>query len=190
MKAIVSVILLGLVASVAMAQDQAPPPQPTMFMGHQLGETIQQWFRASDEPKRCAEWNRRKIDNVHFCDVANKIAQGKPGYLNTAHPGGNVLARDRWYFDNGVLAALVANALPYNETTLQLQERYGAETKDQTFTVEHVLGKDYSISSHTWVMPDGTFILIGEDQTAVRYSKLLISTRAYIRKEIDANNPF
>lgn len=167
-----------------------PPKYSTAFMGHNLGETVQQWLRASEEPKRCAEWNRRKGDNVKFCKVADEIAQGGSGYLNTRHPGGSVLARDRWVFDHGVLAALVANALPYDTTLAQLRERYGRETNDRTMMVVHVFGPSYPVAGNEWTMRDGTIIILAEDREAIHHAKLLISSRDFIHKQIDASNPF
>lgn len=190
MKTTLLVTFLGLITSVAMAQGQPPAPQSTVFMGHQLGETVQQWFSTSDEPKKCAEWNRNKADNKQFCKVADDIAQGGPGYLNTRHPGDSVFARDRWYFDHGTLVAFAANALPYDKTLAQLRERYGHETNDRTTLAVHVFGPSYPVASYEWTMPDGTLVFLAEDKTAVGHAKLLISTRDYIRKEVDANNPF
>ncbi|MGC1105731.1 MAG: hypothetical protein WA876_04265 [Candidatus Acidiferrales bacterium] len=174
-----------------MAQDQAPQSsQPTMFMGNDLGETVQQWFLASDQPKRCTEWNRNKPDNRQFCKVADDIAQGGSGYLNTRHPGDSVLARDRWYFDHGALVALTASALPYDKTLAQLRERYGRETNDRTTLAVHVFGPTYPVASYEWTMPDGTLIFLAEDKVAVNHAKILISTGDYIAKQVDANNPF
>ncbi|MGH9734281.1 MAG: hypothetical protein ACRD8A_06810 [Candidatus Acidiferrales bacterium] len=162
----------------------------TAFMGHNLGETVEQWFRASDEPKRCAEWNMRKANNVQFCKAAYAISQGGSGYLNTRHPGGSVLARDRWVFDHGTLAALVANALPYEKTLAQVRERYGRETNDRTIMVVHVFGPSYPVAGNEWTMQDGTVIVLAEDRTAIHHAKLLISSRGFIRKQVDASNPF
>lgn len=187
-----AIALILALASPAWSQgvSDGSPQYSTAFMGHNLGETVEQWFRASDEPKRCAEWNMRKSANVQFCKVARDISQGGSGYLNTRHPGDSVFARDRWIFDHGILAALVANALPYEQTLAQLRERYGRETNDRTMMVVHVFGPTYPVAASEWTMPDGTIIILAEDQTAIHHAKLLISSRGFIRKQVDASNPF
>lgn len=139
MKMFLSVIFLGLIAGVAVAQDRQATPQPTVFMGHQLGETIQQWFSSSEEPKRCADWNRNKADNRQFCKVADDLAQGKSGFLNIRQPGDSTFARDRWYFQNGKLVALIGSFLPYDKTLAELRQKYGSETNKRVKLVVHVL---------------------------------------------------
>ncbi|MFZ0334441.1 MAG: hypothetical protein WBE86_11385 [Candidatus Acidiferrales bacterium] len=190
MKIILSALFLGLIASLAVAQDQPPAPQSTVFMGHQLGETVQQWFSASDEPKRCAEWKRNKADNKLFCKVADDIAQGRSGMLDTRQPGDSVLARDRWYFQYGKLAALIGTFLPYDKTLAELREKYGPETKKQAKLVVHVLSPTYPVFGEKWAMPDGTLLFLVEDTRAVNHANLVISTQAYIDQQQDANNPF
>lgn len=171
-------------------EGESSAPSATRFMGHELGETIQQWVSESDQPKRCAEWNRRKRANVQFCDVVEEIARSGSGVLDTQHPGDSVFARDRWYFNHGLLVALAANALPYDKTLAQLRERYGRETNASNTLAVHVFGPTYPVARDQWVMPDGTLIFLAEDKVAVRHAKLLISTRDYILKQVDANNPF
>jgi hypothetical protein len=190
MRAILSVIFLGLLTTVAMAQGQQAAPQPTVFMGHQLGETVQQWFSASEEPKRCADWNRNKADNRQFCKVADDLGQGKSGFLNTRQPGDSPLARDRWYFQNGRLVALIGTFLPYDKTLAELREKYGSETKKGVKLVVHVLSPTYPVFGEKWEMPDGTLIFLVEDSHAVNHADLVISTQSYIDHQASANNPF
>lgn len=190
MKTILSVIFLGLIMSVAVAQDQQAAPQPITFMGHQLGETVQQWFTVSDEPKRCANWNRNKADNRQFCKVADEIAEGKSGFLNTRQPSDSVLARDRWYFQDNKLVALVGSFLPYDKTLAELRGKYGPETKKQAKLVVHVLSPTYPVFGEKWDMPDGTLIFLAEDSHAVNHSNLVISTQSFIDQQESANNPF
>lgn len=80
MKAILSVIFLGLLTSVAVAQDRQAAPQPTTFMGHQLGETVQQWLCFSDQPKKCSPFStasdRKSVPTIRFCNTVKNIAGG------------------------------------------------------------------------------------------------------------------
>jgi hypothetical protein len=189
MKIIAAVLFFGLIATLTAAQ--APPTaQRTMFMGHQLGESVQQWLQASDQPKRCAEENRHTPGNVRFCKVIDEIAEGRAANFVTSHSGQSVVAGDRWYFENGTLTAVLSDGLPYNKTVDELLERYGPATNNRTFTVDHVFGPNYVVSSHQWTMSDGAVMIIAEDKTAVGYAKLLVSTQDFLHKELSANNPF
>jgi hypothetical protein len=196
MKVILSVVFLGLITSLAVAQDQPLAPQPTVFMGHQLGESVQQWFSASEEPKRCAEWNRNKFElldkkaDVQFCKVADDLAQGKSGFLSTRQPGDSTLARDRWYFQDGKLVALIGSFLPYDKTLAELRQKYGSETNKRVKLVVHVLSPTYPVFGEKWEMPDGTLIFLLEDSHAVNHADLVISTQSYIDQQASANNPF
>lgn len=190
MKSIFSILFLALISSIAMAQDQQVAPQPTVFMGHQLGETVQQWFSASEEPKRCANWNRNKAENLQFCKVAGDLAQGKSGFLNTRQPGDSTLARDRWYFQDGKLVALIGSFLPNDKTLAELRQKYGSETNKRVKLVVHVLSPTYPVFGEKWEMPDGTLIFLLEDSHAVNHANLVISTQSYIDQQATANNPF
>lgn len=194
MKAILSVIFLGLVGSVAVAQGQQSAPQPTTFMGNQLGETVQQWLSLSDQPKKCSPFStasdRKSIPTIRFCNTVKNIAGGGAGQLDTKHPGASSFAKDHWYFQNGKLVALIGTFLPYDKTLAELREKYGPETGKQAKLVVHVLSPTYPVFGEKWEMPDGTLIFLAEDSHAVNHANLVISTHAYIEQQQNANNPF
>lgn len=194
MKMILMALFLGLITNVAMAQDQQSSPQPTTFMGNQLGETVQQWLSLSDQPKKCSPfstaWDRKSIPTIRFCTTVKNIAGGGAGQLDTKHPGGGSLAKDHWYFQNGKLAALIGTFLPYDKTLAELREKYGTETKKQAKLVVHVLSPTYPVFGEKWAMPDGTLIFLAEDTHAVNHANLVVSTQAYINQQQEANNPF
>lgn len=39
-------------------------------------------------------------------------------------------------------------------------------------------------------MRDGTIIILAEDREAIHHAKLLISSRDFIHRQVDASNPF
>jgi hypothetical protein len=172
------------------AQDQAQAqaataPAPTVFMGHTLGETVQQWLDASGNTDVCP---KHRSQNKDFCDSVDAVAAGQYGKVLTQHPG-DANANDVWWFDGGSLGGLVAIPLPFTLTLQQIHDRYGEPTRKGTKTEENRDGTRFDVTTLVWDMPDGTFIdIVGQEQG--NRCKLSISTHDFVQKERDAANPF
>jgi hypothetical protein len=188
----VTVLFLSLMifaGAAAAQQDQAASstaPDSTVFMGHTLGETVQQWLATSGNANACVRLNRWR--NKEFCDQVDAVAAGQYGKVLTQHPD-DANVNDTWWFDNGSLGGLVAIPLPFTRTLQQIHDRYGEPTRKATKTVENRDGTRHDVTTLVWEMPDGTFIdIIGEEPG--NRCKLSISTHDFAEKQRDAANPF
>ena len=189
MKVTMLLLFLTLFAGgMAAQQDQAASataPAATVFMGHTLGETVQQWLDTSGNTDACTKHRR---ENKDFCDSVDAVAAGQFGKVLTQHPD-DANVNDIWWFDSGSLGGLVAAPLPFGRTLQHIHARYFEATRQETKAIQNANGTTTAMTKYIWEMPDGTIIAIVGAEPG-DHCKLSISTNDFAQKQRDAANPF
>jgi len=140
------------------APGQVPPS--TKFLGHLIGETVDQWLTTShmDQAEICGKHDRRdkRMDFKQVCAVLSAVRSGQSGNITTAD---NV----QWFFEHGkVSQALKLVSIGIDTTTEQqiafLTEVYGRPTQYDTVKNSNLAGGAWNTVDVGWDMPDGALI--------------------------------
>lgn len=183
-----------LLATTVQAQDQTQPesqPQPSTFMGHQLGETVSQWLSTTGYGKRCSNWLvKHNAQNVNFCKSVDQAAL-QNGETNIVTADANQEgANDIWYFQNSTLAAVVVAWVPFDKNLGMLRDRYGNATKEKQTTMENTNGGTYVVHTVEWNMTDGAIVVIAQNKTRINLGKVEFTTPDFVNQEKAAANPY
>ena len=187
-------LFVALLVTTAGAQDLAQPesqPQPSTFMGHQLGETVSQWLSITGYGNRCSNWLvKHNAQNINFCKSVDQAAlQNGETTIVTADASQNG-ASDVWYFQSGTLAGVIVGWVPYDKNLGMLHDRYGNASDEKQSTVENTNGATYVVHSVQWNMPDGAVVILKQNKTKINLCKVEFTTPDFINQEKAAANPY
>ena len=141
----------------SVAGQEAPPS--TKFLGHIVGETLDQWLVAShmDQAEICGKHDRRdkRMDFKQVCSVLGSVRAGQPGNITTNHI--------QWFFANGkVSEALMEKLIGFDTTTEReiafLTEVYGKPSRYDTVKNSNLAGGTWNTVHVEWDMTDGARI--------------------------------
>ncbi len=141
---------------------QEEPPS-TKFLGHIVGETLDQWLVAShmDQAEICGKHDRRdkRMDFKQVCSVLGSVRAGQPGNITTD--------KVQWFFANGkVSEALIVKIVGFDTTTEEqiafLTEVYGKPSRYDTVKNSNLAGGTWNTVDVAWDLPDGARIVAKE----------------------------
>ncbi len=181
---------------------------PTVFMGHTLGETIQQWLEVNHNPDMCTKAQPKLQDKKNCARIAASndsepiilysLKQELPHYTVPE----DLQADDAtynyvWYFEKASLVMMLSDG-NYQQVLDNLEERYGAPTSSKKYAIQNAFGATFDRTDYLWHMPDGTLITLQDWRDfTFQLGHLIISSQTYMetqKKAIDAKrraaNPF
>lgn len=166
-------------------------PQPSTFMGHQLGETVSQWLSITGYGNRCSTWLvKHSAQNINFCKSIDQAALQNGETTITTADASQSGANDLWFFQSGTLAAVVVGWVPFDKNLGMLHDRYGSASKDKDTTMENTNGGTYVVHTVEWNMPDGAIVAIVQNKVKINLGKVEFTTPSFVAQEKAVSNPY
>lgn len=174
MRAAVFLVISIMPVSATLAQDT-----PTIFAGHRVGETVQEWLSRNqiDLAEICGVHKRgdKRMDFKTVCKNLSSYRDGSPGTFFTTD---DKQRKIEWVFANGRVAEVgmgqaldfYAGGTHWSPSTAEEQIRflsdvYGPATETKTVPYQNGFGAQWSALEATWKMPDGAMIVASETVT-------------------------
>jgi hypothetical protein len=141
------------------AVGQNPVPA-TKFLGHVIGETLDQWLAAShmDQSEVCGKHDGRdkRMDFKQVCSVLTAVRSGQSGNITTAD---NV----QWSYEHRKVSQVLKLVSIGIDTTAEQQiafltDVYGKPSQYDTVKNSELAGGTWNTVDVGWEMPDGALI--------------------------------